>query len=82
MAFFERNNISSLGHFSCIDILQYTLKKVDGWPILYVEISTSHHDGDDFGFSACVSYTSGMWVSYGPYMTRIGRWLNPSIMSC
>ena len=35
-----------------------------------------------FRFSACVSYASGMWVSYGPYMTRIGRWLNPSIMSC
>ena len=31
----------------------------------------SHRDGDDFGFSACVSYASSMWNSYGPYMTRI-----------
>ena len=44
--------------------------------------SISHHDGDDFGFSACVSYASGMRGSYGPYMTRIGHGLNPSIMSC
>ena len=44
--------------------------------------STTHHDGDDFGFSACVSYASGMCGPYGPYMTRIGHWLNPSIISC
>ena len=31
----------------------------------------THHGGDDFGFSACVSYASGMWGSYGPYMSRI-----------
>ena len=24
-----------------------------------------------FRFSACVSYASGMWGSYGPYMTRV-----------
>ena len=41
----------------------------------------THHGGDDFGFSACVSYASGMWGSYGPYMSRIGRWLNPSIVT-
>ena len=42
----------------------------------------SHHDGIDYGFSACVSYASGIWGSYGPYMTRIGHWLNPSIIFC
>ena len=24
----------------------------------------SHHDRDDFGFSACVSYASGIWTLY------------------
>ena len=49
----------------------------------YWHVGTLHIMMEEgFRFSACVSYASGMWSSYGPYMTRIGRWSNPSIISC